>query len=197
MRSNSPAGVVSKFLSRRASIEDALTNLLPSIPEDAHVTMLKKPFTGIGSVGQRDSLKPNGLWYSCGTDWMKWLLSEMPNWIQPYVYTLRLNRGSMLTMSTPKQLLEFTDKYINEKRSKELSFGAHRNSMFIDWPKVARDYSGMEICPYQYSLRLSQETEWYYGWDVASGCVWDGSAIAGADLIYQYDASSDEFKKVF
>lgn len=40
---------------------------------------------------------------------------------------------------------------------------------------VAKDYDGIEIAPYQESLRY--DLEWYYGWDVASGCIWNFEGI--------------------
>ena len=43
-----------------------------------------------------------------------------------------------------------------------------------DWAKVASHYDGIEICPYIESRR---NMTWYYGWDVASGCVWNASGI--------------------
>ena len=50
-------------------------------------------------------------------------------------------------------------------------------SLSINWPKVAQDYAGIEICPYRSDKRMS--SDWYYGWDVASGCVWSSKGFAG------------------
>jgi len=36
---------------------------------------------------------------------------------------------------------------------------------------VSKEYDGIEIAPYQWDARLS--LIWYYGWDVASGCIWN------------------------
>ena len=47
----------------------------------------------------------------------------------------------------------------------------------IDWAEVASKYDGIIISPYQWSLRLDMEMMWYYGWDCASGCIWNISAI--------------------
>ena len=49
---------------------------------------------------------------------------------------------------------------------------------YIDWPAVATDYPGLIIAPYQWSCRMSEFTRWYYGWDCASGCIWNADAIA-------------------
>ena len=47
--------------------------------------------------------------------------------------------------------------------------------MYIDWIKVSKQYSGIEINPYQHSNRYT--SMWYYGWDVASGCIWKNDLI--------------------
>lgn len=48
-------------------------------------------------------------------------------------------------------------------------------------PRVRQDYAGIEISPYQYECRF--ELTWYYGWDVASGCVWDKEAIRAVEPV--------------
>ena len=58
----------------------------------------------------------------------------------------------------------------------------------IDWPKVASHYDGIEICPYLYDMRM--DSDWYYGWDVASGCVWSASGIK--ELISADEGCKDE-----
>ena len=49
----------------------------------------------------------------------------------------------------------------------------------IQWAEVASLYDGIEIAPYQFERRLGYHSEigkavsdWYYGWDCASGCIW-------------------------
>ena len=59
--------------------------------------------------------------------------------------------------------------------------GMRRFDKMIDWPRVASDYAGIEICPYLSSKRMDEDSFWYYGWDVASGCVWDSKGIT--DLV--------------
>lgn len=50
--------------------------------------------------------------------------------------------------------------------------------LWIDWQSVSERYQGVVIAPYHFSLRLVPGFEWYYPWDVASGCIWDLDAIA-------------------
>ena len=54
----------------------------------------------------------------------------------------------------------------------------------INWKKVQNDgFNGIEICPYLFDKRM--DAQWYYGWDVASGCIWNKSGIADVSLIAQ------------
>lgn len=45
----------------------------------------------------------------------------------------------------------------------------------IDWRGVMMSYWGIEISSYFWQKRLS--SNWYYPWDVASGCIWRSEAI--------------------
>ena len=59
----------------------------------------------------------------------------------------------------------------------------------IDWDIVAKEYSGIEICPFQHRSNLEDDFyvntqwvqrsiyDWYRSWDVASGCVWKKDGI--------------------
>jgi hypothetical protein len=186
--------VAERFLSKKSSQQDALESIIPGIQESDHITMLKKKFTVLPAISQKDSMKPNGLWYSCGTEWIEWVLREMSDWVGSYVYRLHINYGNMLKIDDAAGIDEVTKKYVNERMAH--IFPGHKSSIYIDWVKMAKDYSGIEICPYQHSKRLDPNSEWYYGWDVASGCVWNQSALAGVELIYEYDSASDVYRKV-
>jgi hypothetical protein len=51
----------------------------------------------------------------------------------------------------------------------------------INWKKVSNSYGGIEISPYMWPAR--RELDWYYGWDVASGCVWNKNVIQNIEKI--------------
>lgn len=53
----------------------------------------------------------------------------------------------------------------------------------INWCSVAEQYQGIIIAPYQWGCRTNPKSVWYYGWDCASGCIWDAEAIASVDLL--------------
>jgi hypothetical protein len=55
----------------------------------------------------------------------------------------------------------------------------------INWMKVSKVADGVEICPVQPSLRDDPKIEWYYNWDVASGCIWRPSGLMELVLVAQ------------
>lgn len=112
--------------------------------------------------------KPHGLWYGIGASWLDWCGSEMPQWVGGYLYRVSLDPDKLLRLTTTSELHDFTDEYGSSQYR-----GLRDNIDTIDWPAVAEKYSGIEIAPYQWSLRMENKFFWYYGWDVASGVVWD------------------------
>ena len=133
-----------------------------------------KPFTGFRPVsGQEVGFKPKGLWYSCGSEWDDWCRYEMPQWItgSPHVYRIEVNLSRMLVIRSDADFRDFDARYRVFQRGMSL----------IDWSAVARDYDGIEICPYQSKFRMS--SDWYYGWDVASGCIWGSGAFKSVEPV--------------
>jgi len=127
------------------------------------------------------AFKPNGLWLSVeGEDsWQAWCEAERFNLgALTFVHDVELRPGAaVLRLSTAAELDAFTKTYwqrgeLYPKLAK----------LFLDWERVARDYGGIVIAPYVWERRLTRHTFWYYGWDCASGCIWDLSAIAAFRL---------------
>jgi hypothetical protein len=118
--------------------------------------------------------KPNGIWYGCGDAWIVWLESEMPSWLEDssYLYEIELGEG-ILKISTDEEFVQFEKIFLTVS-----TMGGMRA---INWPAVAKIYNGIEICPYNYNRRM--KSNWYYGWDVASGCIWNKKGIAGINLL--------------
>lgn len=119
--------------------------------------------------------KPVGLWVSSEgeDDWPSWCASEEFRDCSKQIATeIILSRDhGVLLIDTDIALRAFHHKFAFAARS----YG-------IDWKRVAALHSGIVISPYQWGHRLDGETsDWYYGWDCASGCIWSASAIA--DLI--------------
>jgi hypothetical protein len=121
--------------------------------------------------------KPAGMWYSVGSSWIDWCISEQDNWITKYIYEVNVDHSIMLVIDDVLKFDEFQQKY----RANTEYFGD------LDWDKVAKDYSGVEIAPYIWGKRLKDDSFWYYGWDVASGVIWDEKALKSRNLLYTYN----------
>jgi hypothetical protein len=119
--------------------------------------------------------KPRGLWVSVDDAWEEWCRENefnVPSLAVKQRVVLKDFEGKLLLLSTPPEILEFQERYgLPHPRIPE-HYG-------IDWARVALNYGGIIIAPYQWSLRL--DLMWYYGWDCASGCIWDTSIIAGVE----------------
>lgn len=144
------------------------------INKDDRIIMAKKDILPLKfPVNQRSrGPKPKGLWYAIGTEWIDWVRSEMPEWEGDYLYKIDLNSNNILFLKTYDDLSSFTRKYSDEPSL---------DTMNINWEKVSNEYSGIEINPYQYKARY--DILWYYGWDVASGCIWDKSGIQSINKV--------------
>lgn len=147
------------------------------------------PITAVESRDQRatpDHLrhyKPWGLWLSVEgeDDWRSWCESEQfgaPAKQLCYVVTLAAE-ANVLRLSCGADLLDFTDAYGFDPYDGRYSFAGNA----IQWERVAALYDGIIIAPYIWTMRLEERVHWYYGWDCASGCIWNARAIARLSLI--------------
>lgn len=131
---------------------------------------------------QRITSKPRGLWYSCGRDWIMWCKGENFGLEHlEHTFIIDVDISKLLVLDSVKKIIDFNKKYGDEaewRKEVKIKLPSVFNSKLkadINWQSVARDYSGIEICPYQWDLRM--ELDWYYGWDVASGCIWAKDAV--------------------
>ena len=134
------------------------------------------------SVQTSNGMKPKGLWFSVeGTDslgWKEWCEVEefqLENLRCEIEIVFRVD-ANILFLKTEKEIRDFDKKFgkpafVNAGRVYP-DLTDHRS---CDWAAVARKYEGIVIAPYQWRFRLN--LLWYYGWDCASGCVWDKDAI--------------------
>ncbi len=115
------------------------------------------------------TFKPKGLWYAIGDAWIDWCKSEMPDWIQLYMYTFNiLANNNMLYLNTPELVKEFSKQYGRE---------VFRYLREINWKQVNKDYDGVEFNPYFYDQRFAMDTLWYNGIDVPSGVIFNTDII--------------------
>lgn len=113
--------------------------------------------------------KPNGLWVSVwgNMDWYEWCIEE----------DFRLEELSVahdVVLDENPNVIVLSD--MDMMKSFEAAYGRGDDRYIaIDWKCVSQDYSGIIIAPYQFEARF--KSMWYYGWDAASGCIWDLSVV--------------------
>lgn len=141
---------------------------------------------------QADALafKPHGLWVSVDgpRDWREWCIENefgLDRMVYRYEVLLAPD-ANVLTLPDADAIARF-----------EAEFGVTRKVYefldrpdTIDWVEVARRYKGILIAPYSWPHRLG--SLWYYGWDCASGCIWDHTAIAKVVLDTTWKPPTEE-----
>jgi len=142
-----------------------------------------KPLAAVHSVPQRAAIddrmlgdKPDGLWVSATgkDDWKSWCKAEQ--------FALHaLVSATEIVLKPTARLLWVVGERALDAFDEEYGIDARISPTYsrhcIDWPSVARLYQGIVISPYVWSRRLDGPARWYYGWDCASGCIWDADAI--------------------
>lgn len=127
--------------------------------------------------------KPNGLWLSVSgeDDWECWC-RENGFGIGGYVHRATLQAdANVLWLRTAADIdqfhLDWSEKSYWTGGTAPLSDEYVRMHWEVNWQNVAQRYDGIMIAPYQWSRRLGGPF-WYYGWDCASGCIWQLDAVA-------------------
>lgn len=130
-------------------------------------------------VVQEINHKPHGFWLSVDgeQDWRDWCEAEEFRLERlRFRHKIELaSRAKILHISNPLELINFTNEYR----------GSHNSYTYriIDWNKVANQFDGIIIAPYQWEMRLDFDYGWYYTWDCASGCVWKNEAIQSIEFV--------------
>ena len=137
----------------------------------------------VSGFSQKIDSKPEGLWYECqdgsSETWEEFCTGGLTGGYDKYDSTYNVvlkDDGYHILHITDEQHLEKFNKMYSVNHSADPD-GTKGLDKMIDWPKVAEHYAGIEICPYLSSKRNDDDFFWYYGWDVASGCIWDQKGI--------------------
>jgi hypothetical protein len=155
-------------------------------------------------VKQKAGMKPMGFWLSDergGTGWKSWATSESFHLgALAYEYQVKLTgKEKILYLRSAEAIDKFTAEYRADSESNRFSddfdrryseehpesriFRSGPTVYDIDWPRLqAEGWQGIIITPYQWARRMTNHTMWYYGWDCASGCIWDTRAISRLEL---------------
>ena len=131
----------------------------------------------VSGFSQKAGRKPNGLWYECqdgsSMDWQTFCDTGLSTkYSERYDSTYNVDLEDYNILFIPD--IYYFDKFTEMYGVPHPAFPNDPEEKLIDWAKVAEHYSGIEICPY---IADRRDVEWYYGWDVASGCVWDQEGI--------------------
>lgn len=128
-----------------------------------------------------DGRKPCGFWVSdcdIGQGWREWCEAEsFALGGLRYRQFVGVDAGKILHLKSVSDIDAFS---VDFQRNE--TFGSYTKYL-IDWAIVAREFSGILISPYQRDRRLDgAASDWYYGWDCASGCIWNPDAITELTL---------------
>lgn len=138
------------------------------------------------------TMKPHGLWFSVedyedDQNWKTWCEGEefrLGNLKYKHRVTLKPN-NKVLVLSTPEEIVNFGLKYAgndvedfyNSSIMKELGYPYEPYVYLLKFEDMIQEYDGLIIAPYEWSCRLAGQCSWYYGWDCASGCIWNLDAV--------------------
>lgn len=127
--------------------------------------------------------KPRGLWVSVkgDCDWKWWCEGAgfRPEALANCTRIRLTDSANLKIVSGEHQLIDFDNQYGVDwgLELENASFSMRR----IDWERLAKEYDGLIIAPYVWSCRLGdfgtnrgRISDWYYPWDCASGCIWNG-----------------------
>ena len=127
---------------------------------------------------QRVYTKPSGFWLSIPVDEDGWEhFCTRVNWNLEGLraqYVVELNDSNLLSLQRLADFFYFEEEYGVEVGSSSVY------DTVIDWAKVAANYSGIQIVPYQWACRNNYW--WYNSWDCSSACIWDFSIIKSFTL---------------
>lgn len=144
-------------------------------------------------------MKPQGLWYGFDGSWASWCERNAFK-CGKHFYEVGLDTSKILRIENLNQFEEFEKEYacnsifFNEIGIKEpTTLMTRAFGLNIDWPRLKKEYAGLEINPWIHTKHL--ESIWYYGWDCASGVIWDISVINQFQLFASYCPKEQKFIK--
>ena len=130
------------------------------------------------------AFKPPGFWLSVAgeDDWPAWCHGE--DWGLD-----RLALEHKVTLKPSANVLHVADVDAFDLFDRSLPWGRHPTlgEYERNWAHIRAEFDGVTIAPYQWERRL--EVMWYYGWDCASGVIWNLDAIEAVTLMAQVNPS--------
>lgn len=148
--------------------------LIKKLKSDLRITLSPTPISELRTVKHQSPyrLKPFGLWYSFGKTWLQWCKDNNFGPEYKFAYKIDIDKTNILLLQTPEDIDNFYDKY----HSQLDPFNFHLN-----WQEVAKTHKGIEMPIYHEDCRYKHL--WYSAWDIASGVIWDATAIRSIELV--------------
>ena len=139
---------------------------------------IRCPAQGEGHTGMG---KPHGFWFSVKgeMDWEDWCRSARFRLDGlRYEYRIKLNPAYPILLIDTVEKMEWFHRCFADK---PLTASSSNRFTMIDWVPVCWAWAGIIIAPYVWSRQM--DLFWYYGWDCASGVVWNEDAVRGYERI--------------
>ena len=142
--------------------------------------------------------KPNGLWYGCGNSWIEWCLAEDFGLGWKYIHEIEIDVNKIKLIDNVADFDLFSEKFglHDEYYSHFVNQSFRTRYDYIDWKCLeSLGFMGIEINPYLWERRLNNGM-WFYGWDCASGCIWNAKAVKNVKLIAGFDKDKKKIVRV-
>jgi|2_EtaG_2_1085320.scaffolds.fasta_scaffold20757_4 hypothetical protein len=140
----------------------------PNISPDARIwaASIKMPdLKGMVFPQSDKAMKPRGVWYGFGDNWLMKIEENYPAFSNRYKYVFEIEvTGNILKLETEEEHKEFYKKY-----------GTEDITYRIDWPVVKDHYDGIEVMGgalHGKSL-WDDDLDWLFTWEIDSGCIWN------------------------
>ena len=166
------------------------------------------------TMQQPQYLKPDGLWFACGNDWIRFMLeNDYKQDAYNYLYEVKIDTTNVLFIKSFSALEKFNKEYSYKVRTTFVAFDVidgkdkkvTETYSYIDWTGVSKKYNGIIICP-SFLDKIWKLTEskpsiinkffWYYLWDVASGVIWNKEAFQSAKMIYKKRMKNGKWEQI-
>jgi hypothetical protein len=146
----------------------------------AKITLTDSPLELERNYEQSDTLKPNGIWYGCGTTWLDFIDTQMLEKRPTFgaqIWALKIDMSRVLPFLSENAVERFTRRFRDEEK-----YVLTRQAQ-PDWTLAAAKFDGIECCPYPVGdWEFKMKYMWYYGIDMSSGCIWNTKAITNSML---------------
>lgn len=148
--------------------------------------------------------KPFAFWFSIedyedDETWLTWCIGQnfQLECLKHRHKVILKSDVNILFLQTSEEIRDFGFKYQGNDQFHFDTFlmqsgsQTHRYIYKIKWNEVSKEYDGIIIAPYDWKSRMKSETLWYYGWDCASGCIWNYDAIDRIEYDMAYIATDE------